>query len=120
MPTFRPDLKTYRCVICGTPTAQRHHITYDRDVDSVWSHDLFALCDFHHVHLHELHDGLGRRVPLAVFSANYIVNPHGTAARAIGQLNFGEQLGHQGEAWRAWEASCLSLLREHDEGRKAA
>lgn len=104
-----PGMARYRCAICGEPTDQRHHLTYDRRLEYDDRFDQKPLCEEHHRDLHRLHDSLERKVSLALLSAWYIHDPVLCVQQvnAIGparQLDFGQQASPQGEAWRAWQA----------------
>jgi hypothetical protein len=116
-----PGLALYRCAICDEPTDQRHHASYRED--ELWS--LVALCDRHHAGLHRCWEAFRREIPLALFTLQFVVCPEVVAQRAMralppAQLSFGDQLGREGETWRAWEASCVFIEREWERDDRSA
>lgn len=113
-----PGVKRYRCAICGEPTDQLHHLSYNRRLEYDDRFDRRPLCEGHHRDLHRLHDSLGRKVTLELFSAWYIHNPVLTVQQVHAirpaplQLNFGQQNTPQGEYWQQWEALFLEFEPE--------
>lgn len=112
-----PGMKRYRCWICGAPSDQRHHAAYPpwrQDLDERFA--LLPLCEEHHADLHRLHEHLGRKVSLALFTLWYVHNPvlavQQVQAIQPGQLDFGQQNTPQGEYWQQWEALFLEFEPE--------
>lgn len=115
---FIPGMARYRCTICGAPTDQLHHADYRRQNELDEHFDRLPLCEAHHVDLHQLHDAMGRRVSLTLWTLAYIASQAGAAqkaARFSQQLDFGQQSTPQGETWRRWETIYREFGHQRDD-----